>query len=210
MTMKRYKTIGFILTILFLLCPLCISAKVKIHDEWNENIRCVYSDYKGLDGLGFKSLIPNPSIRVQTLGTDVAYILAFKVFVYKTTDPSYQSGDNLLVRLFNDEVLTLPLIWTASPDVMGSVAYNQTSYEPYIYPAYSITPEIIDKMVQIGIKKIRFEHSQGYADYYLYKTDKDLKRVQKNQKLMSEMWDGVKTQLSKAAPYRYVRPNDDF
>jgi len=187
-----------------MLTMLCLAAfsstaKVKVEDFWSNDIRCVYSRYKDIKNHSFYH--PGISIRIQSNGIqNDSYLIVFKEFVQKQDDPSFLNGHKMIVRLGNDEVLSFPLIWEASPATAFTNAYEGNYHEPYIYPAYLVSPADIDKMIKEGVKKIRLEHSQGANDYIISNKEGDNKHVKQNQKLMGEMWEAVKEQFGKPAP----------
>lgn len=193
------------LLMLSMLCLVAFSstAKVKVEDYWSNDIRCVYSHYKDIKNHAFYH--PGISLRIQSNDYGTCYLIVFEEFVSKQDDPSFQKGHRMIVRLGNNEVLSFPLVWEASPATVFTNAYEGNYNQPYIYPAYEVSSADIDKMIKEGIKKIRLEHSQGANDYIISKKEGDNKHVKANQKLMGEMWEAVKEQFRKPAP---PKPNN--
>ena len=184
------------------------SAKIKVEDYWSDNgARCVYSHYKDIKNYGWYH--PGLSLRSYVLRKDTVYLVVFKEFVSKPEDPEFLQGHKMMVRLSNNDVLTFNLTWEAKPVLHYNNAYNSGYNEPYIYPAYRATAEEIEKMINIGVKKIRLEHSQGFNDYYIEKPGK-CNHTKAVQKLMSEMWEGVRKQLTLPAPPKPYTPSTEF
>lgn len=208
-------SVVIIVLVLMVLLPIHSNAKIKVYDEWVNNVRCTYTQYKK-----FKASIYTPEIsfRINEVPDakvkDIAYIITFREFIRKSTDPSFLKGHKMLVKLTNGEIMNFELIWEGKPKITFSsdVSHTYTTLDNYVYPGYLASAGDIEKMIEVGVEKIRLEHSQGYIDFLFYYDGKINKcnHIERNKKQMLEMWNAVNEKHESPAPEKPWVMDDTF
>ena len=197
------------LIIFLLLLTLSFGANAKVRDYWSNDVRHVVSDVH-YDAAGKPAL--NWYINAWTRDNKNAfYHISLDLYTSSSDDPAFTKSHKMLIKLNNDEVITIPVHYEASPKVTHNydpVYHTQsTSYEHY-YPGWRVSLETLQKISTTGIKKVRIEHSKGYTDYNF-----DEKKSQKVTKSFTKMLNQVTEQLEKDPPKKPTtvpKPSTEF
>lgn len=193
--------------IFVLLGCLFFNANAKVDsDFWTDNdYRVIHSNLKKVKG-GVPYLDWKVMLQAKN-DADPTYYLVARYYTFSTNDVSFDKGHNILIRLNNEDVITSPISYPAKPTTTtGTVNYHHASTQlEDRYPAWLFSFDQLQKMVNIGIKKIRVEHSGGYYDYNL--NESESKKVSKD---LQGLIDDVNAQFIKEPPIRKPMKDDTF
>lgn len=181
---------------LMLSVVICINAKVE--DNWRGDFREVSTQYEKYKG-GWPPMRMSIQRRINSGNpNDTIDLFVFSFYTFSTEDESFRKGDEMLIRLGNDEVIKGSIYYTADPKASVTYSNNKNFTDlPDRLPGYKISNEDYQKLGKHGIKKIRINHSKGFYDYEF--TGKDFQNF--NKKFIKN-YNEVNEQAKKRAPYR--------
>lgn len=128
--------------------------------------------------------------------SDTIYTVMFCFYTFNTNDASFRAGDEMLVRLANDEVIKGSIYFTAAPKIsMSDDGQNVYSELPDRLPGFRVSKTDLEKMSNLGVKKIRLTHSKGYTDFNL-----DEKQTVEFAKKFSKQLTDLQKYIAKSSP----------